>query len=352
MTPPENDRPEDEDGGTFKLKPGAAAPGPAAPGPAAPGPDAASGEEPGLDRTMKIQRVEGEVPAAPAMPSLPPPPPSPLGNPTGPAEPPAASFAETTVMPQQAGSQTGFQPAGQPTPPPGPLGSGQLQPPPGYPQQGQPQPYPGPPPQQGYPQAQPGPQGPVPPGIQRIGLMAMIGSGIGLISSIAIFAALGGFYAGSAVISLLFALAFGWYGYALPKGQIASSGLRLTGIILMMIGAGGSILSIFTSFGAFALFGGLGAILLLQSLALAGVYGYGSFIYFKDESVKAFIRGPQTAPAGYPPPGYGQQPPPGYGQPQQPPPGYGQPQQPPPGAYPPPPPGYGQQQPPQAPYGG
>lgn len=345
MTPPENDRPDDEDGGTFKLKPGAGAPEP----------PPASGEEPGLDRTMKIQRSPGGTPSAP---SLPPPPPSPLGNPTGPAEPQAATFAETTVMPQSGTSQTGFQPGSQQTPPPNPL----QQPPTGQQQYGQPGQQPGAyPPPPGYPQqAQPGvPQGPVPEGIKRIGLMVLIGAGIGLISGIAIFAALGGIYAGSAVISLLFALAFGWYGYALPKGQITSSGLRLTGIILIMIGAGGSILSVFTSFGAFAVFGGLGAILLVQSLALAGIYGYASFIYLKDEQVKAYIRGPQAAhPAGYPPPGYGQQPPPGYGQ--QPPPGYGQPgpqqpQQPQqPGAYPPPPPGYPQQgqQPPQPPYGG
>lgn len=135
MTPPDNERPEDEDGGTFKLKPGAAG---AAPSPAP------AGEEPGLDSTMKIQRQGG----APAGASTPPPPPSPLGNPTGPAEPGVASFAETTVMPQQGGSQTGFQPAQQP-PPPNPLGSGPI-PQPQQPQQqyGQQQPYPGPPPGQ------------------------------------------------------------------------------------------------------------------------------------------------------------------------------------------------------------
>ncbi len=340
MTPPENEQP-DEDGGTFKLKPGAT-----------PEPAPAAGEEPGLDRTMKINRVEG---GAPGGPSTPPPPPSPLGNPTGPADPNVASFAETTVMPQQTGSQTGFQPAQQP-PQPNPLGSGPIPQPPSQPQYGQ-QPYPGPPPGQqppGYPQAQAaGPQGPVPEGIKRIGLIVLIGAGVGLLSSIVSIAMLGGFAIFSASIGILFALAFGWYGWALPKGQITSPGLRLTGIILVMIGAGFGILGVLGSLGSLALIGGAAVFGLLLNLASAAVYGYASFLYLKDESVKAYIKGPQVA-GGYPPAGYpqqqqyGQQPPPGYGQPgpQQ------QPQQ--PGGYPPPPPGYPQQgqQPPQPPYGG
>lgn len=343
MTPPENDRP-DEDGGTFKLKPGAGAPGPAA----------AAGEEEGLDRTMKIQKQA----------ATPPPPPSPLGNPTGPADPPAAAYAETSVMPQQGGSQTGFQPATQQPPQPQhPLGGGPMQQPPmgqqpyGQPQQ---QPFPGQPPQQqpGYPQPQAaGPQGEAPEGVKRIGLMMMIGAGVGLITSILIMAMLGGFAVVSGVFSLLFALAFAWFGWALPKGKIASSGLRQTGVILMMIGAGFSILGIFSSFSTMAVFGGLGAISLVQSLVLSGVYGYGSFIYFKDEAAKAYIKGAPAMAGGYPPPGgqpgyqqqpYGQQQ--AYGQqPQQPGPPQGQP-----GAYPPPPPGYPQQgqHPPQPPYGG
>ncbi|WP_335991500.1 hypothetical protein [Glycomyces sp. MUSA5-2] len=354
MTPPENDRPDDEDGGTFKLKPGAQPPAAAPEG----------GEEAGLDRTMKINRVEAQQ-------GTPPPPPSPLGNPTGPSNPPHAEYAETTVMPQ-TGSQTGFNPAGTPQPPqPNPLGSGQLpqtgqQP---YGQPGQPQQpgYPPPPPQAGFPQPQAaGPQGAVPEGIKRIGLMVLIAAGVGVLGNLVQVFTFGGFYVGSAVFGILICGAFGWYGWALPQGKVNPAGLRLTGIILIMIGAGFSILSIFGSFSAFALFGGLGAVLLLQSLALAGTLGYASFIYFKDEAVKAFIRGPQAAaPAGYPQPGYGQQPgayqqPGGYpqpGQPQQPPQGYGPPQGQPgqqPGGYPPPPPGYGQpgqQQPPQPPYG-
>ncbi|THV21763.1 hypothetical protein [Glycomyces paridis] len=331
MTPPENDRPEDEDGGTFKLKPGAGTPPPAAP--------PAGGEE-NLDRTMKIQR--GAVPSAPG---TPPPPPSPLGNPTGPAEPQAATYAETTVMPQQGGSQTGYQPTQQPQQPP--LG----QPQPGYgqqpPQQSQPpqgygqQPYPGPPPQQGYPQAQPGvPAGEAPEGIKRIGLIAMIGAGLGVVAAIVFIAMLGPFGVGAALFILLFSAAFGWYGWALPKGKIPAAGLRLTGIILMMIGAGGSVLSV------------LGALITLDFisvvlyLVLGAAYGYASFLYIKDDAVKAYIKGAPAAPYGYPQQaGYPQQ------QPQQQAP-YGQPQQ--PGGYPPPPPGYPQQgqQPPQPPYGG
>ncbi|WP_112134100.1 hypothetical protein [Glycomyces dulcitolivorans] len=346
MTPPENDRPDDEDGGTFKLKPGAGSPPP----PAAPAPE---GDESGLDRTMKISRADVQQ-------GTPPPPPSPLGNPTGPADPPGAPYAETTVMPQSGGSQTGFQPAGTPPPAPNPLGSGQF-PQTGPQQYGQPQgqqpgAYPPPPPQAGFPQPQAtGPAGAAPEGIKRIGLMVLIAAGVGLLGNILVFATLGGFYVGSAVFGILFAAAWGWYGWALPQGKITSPGLRLTGIILVMVGAGFSIISLLSSFGAFALFGGLGAILLLQSLLMAGALGYASFIYLKDEQAKAYIKGPPTAPAGYPPAGYGQQP--GYGQPgayqQQPPPGYGQPQGQQPG-YPPPPPGYqqpGQQQPPQPPYG-
>ena len=332
MTPPENDRPEDEDGGTFKLKPGAGAPGPAAP----------TGGEEGLDRTMKIQRQQG----------APPPPPSPLGNPTGPADPPAASYAETTVMPQSAGSQTGFQPAGQQPPQPqqSPLGSGQLQQPPtGQQQYGQQQPYPGPPPQQptGYPQTQPaGPQGPAPDGIKRIGLMVLIAAGVGLLANI-LSIAMNPLGAAFAVIGILFAAAWGWYGWALPQGKITSSGLRMTGIVLIMIGAGFSIIGLLLSFGTMAFNPAAGAIALVQSLILAGALGYASLIYFKDDAVKAYIKGAPAVPGGYPPPGYGQQP---YGQqPQQP--GYPQGQ---PGSYPPPPPGYQQQgqQPPQPPYGG
>lgn len=339
MTPPENDRPDDEDGGTFKLKPGAGSPPP----PAAP-----EGEEPGLDRTMKISRS-----AAPQ--GAPPPPPSPLGNPTGPADPPGAPYAETTVMPQSGGSQTGFQPAGQQPPQQQPYGSGQM---PQAPQQPygqtgqQPGGYPPPPPQAGFPQPQAtGPQGAAPEGVKRIGLLAMIGAGVGLLFSIVSIAMLGGFAVFSAAISILFALAFGWYGWALPKGQIGSSGLRLTGIILMMIGAGFSVLGVLGSFSTMMVFGGIGAVSLIQSLAGAAIYGYASFIYIKDESVKAYIKGAPAgaAPGGYPPPGYGQ--PGGHPQqPQQQP--YGQPQQ--PGGYPPPPPGYpqqGQQQPPTPPYG-
>jgi len=337
MTPPENERPDDEDGGTFKLKPGAAGPAGGAPAPA-------PADESGLDRTMKIQRQGG----APAGASTPPPPPSPLGNPTGPADPNVASFAETTVMPQQGGSQTGFQPASQP-PQQNPLGSGPI-PQPQQPYGQQPQPFPGPPPQQqpGFPQAQPGvPQGEAPQGIKHIGLMAMAGAGVGLIFSIISVAVYGPFAAGGLVISLLAAGAFGWYGWALPKGKITSGGLRLTGVILMMIGAGGSLLAVLGSF--------LFPLLLVMYLINAGIYGYASFLYLTKQEVKDYIKGAPAMAGGYPPAGapqqYGQQP---YGQ--QPPAGYGQPQQPQqqPGAYPPPPPGYGQQgqQPPQAPYGG
>ncbi|MEV3935348.1 hypothetical protein AB0K52_05130 [Glycomyces sp. NPDC049804] len=328
MTPPENEQPDNEDGGTFKLKPGAAGGAPA---------PAPSGDESGLDRTMKIQRQGG----APAGASTPPPPPSPLGNPTGPAEPNVASFAETTVMPQQGGSQTGFQPATQP-PQPNPLGSGSI-PQPQAPQQPygqQPQPFPGPPPQPGYPQGQPGvPQGEAPQGIKHIGLMAMVGAGVGVVFSIVNIALYGPLAAGGLVISLLIGGAFGYYGWALPKGKITSPGLRLTGIILMMIGAGGSLLAVLGSF--------LFPFMLIMYLINAGVYGYASFLYLSKQEVKDYIKGaPAAAPGGYPPPApqqpYGQQPPAGYGQPQQ------------PGAYPPPPPGYPQQgqQPPQAPYGG
>ncbi|SDD50256.1 hypothetical protein [Glycomyces harbinensis] len=336
MTPPENDRPDDEDGGTFKLKPGAGAAEPAP----------ASGEEPGLDRTMKIQRSAGGTPSAP---SLPPPPPSPLGNPTGPAEPQAATFAETTVMPQSGTSQTGFQPGSQQTPPPNPLGAPPQQPPTGQQQYGQPgQQPPGYPPAPGYQQqAQPGvPQGAAPVGIKHIGLIVLICAGVGVLGNIANIAILGPLAIGPAIFGILIAAAFGWYGWALPQGKITSPGLRLTGIILIMIGAGGSILGLLGSLIVFNI------VSLLMYLVIGAALGYASFLYLTKDEVKAFIKGPQ-APGGYPPPGYGQpqqpygqQPPPGYGQPGP------QPQQ--PGAYPPPPPGYPQQgqQPPQPPYGG
>ncbi|MEU6250840.1 hypothetical protein [Glycomyces sp. NPDC047010] len=346
MTPPENDRPDDEDGGTFKLKPGAQPPAAAPEG----------GEEAGLDRTMKINRVEAQQ-------GTPPPPPSPLGNPTGPSDPPAAEYAQTTVMPQ-TGSQTGFNPSGTPQPPqPNPLGSGQLpQSAPGQQPYGQPgqQPggYPPPPPQAGFPQPQQtGAVGAVPEGIKRIGLMALIGAGIGVVSAVFSFMNPYGAFAG--VIGLLVAAALAWYGWALPKGQVTSGGLRLTGVILMMVGAGFGVIGALSSLAAIAIVGGIIFLTLILNLAAAGAYGYASFIYIKDPEVKAYIKGAPTAPAGYPPPGYGQ-PQQGYGQPGayqqpgQPPQGYGQPQGQQPGGYPPPPPGYpqpGQQQPPQPPYG-
>ncbi|MCD0442529.1 hypothetical protein LO763_02685 [Glycomyces sp. A-F 0318] len=335
MTPPENDRPDDEDGGTFKLKPGAGAAEPAP----APG-----GEEPGLDQTMKIQRG-----AAPSGPSTPPPPPSPLGNPTGPAEPQAATFAETSVMPQTGGSQTGFQPSSQQTPPPNPLGQPQ-QPPAGQQQYGQPGQQPGaypPPPPPGYGQPQQAaPQGEAPTGIKHIGLMAMIAAGAALVLNIVNLAIIGPLAIGGVIFGVLVAGAFGWYGWALPKGKITAAGLRLTGIILMMIGAVGSLLGLLGSLIIF------NPVSLILYLVYAGAYGYASFLYLTKDEVKAYIKGAPAVPGGYPPPGYpqqpyGQQPPPGYGQP-----GPQQPQQ--PGAYPPPPPGYPQQgqQPPQPPYGG
>jgi hypothetical protein len=338
MTPPENDRPDDEDGGTFKLKPGAGTPEPAP----------ASGEEPGLDQTMKIQRGAAS----------PPPPPSPLGNPTGPAQPQAAAYAETSVMPQSGTSQTGFQPGSQQTPPPNPLGAPMQQPPTGqqpYGQPGQPGQQPGgypPPPPPGYGQPQQAaPQGEAPTGIKHIGLIVMIAAAAGLVLNIVSVVAIGPAAIGALIFGVLVAAAFGWYGWALPKGKITSAGLRLTGIILIMIGAGGSILGLLGSLIIF------NPVSLIMYLVYAGGYGYASFLYLTKDEVKAYIKGAPAAPGGYPPPGYPQQPPQGqqpYGQ--QPPPGYGQPapQQPPPGAYPPPPPGYPQQgqQPPQPPYGG
>jgi hypothetical protein len=349
MTPPENEQP-DEDGGTFKLKPGA----PGAPG----GAPAPAGDESGLDRTMKIQRQ-----GAPGGAATPPPPPSPLGNPTGPAEPNVASFAETTVMPQQGGSQTGFQPAQQP-PQPNPLGSGPV-PQPQQPYGQQPQPFPGPPPQQqpGYPQGQPGiPQGEAPAGIKLIGLLILIGAGIGVLGGIMSMVAASQYVFGGGglmffgVIGIALAACLGWFGWALPKGKIASSGLRLAGIIVVMVFAGLSLLGALGGIGSLAITGGAGVFNLLLSLANAGVYGYASFLYLTKDEVKTYIKGAPAVAGGYPPAGYPQQPQQQYGQ--QPPPGYGQPgpQQPQqqPGAYPPPPPGYPQQgqQPPQGPYGG
>lgn len=350
MTPPENERPDDEDGGTFKLKPGAAGGAPA-PAPA--------GDEAGLDRTMKIQRQGG----APAGASTPPPPPSPLGNPTGPADPSVATYAETTVMPQQGGSQTGFQPASQP-PQQNPLGSGPIpQPPQQQPYGQQPSPFPGPPPQQqpGFPQAQPGiPLGEAPAGVKRIGLMAMISGGAGLVQIIVV-GAMGGF-GGTGVLSILLALAVGAYGFLLPRGQLKSGGLRQTGVWVMLVQAVLGLIGLLGLLGLSTI-GGLGAIIgvsLVFALAILGADGYAVFLFFTDKEASAWIKGAPAMAGGYPPAGYpqqqqqqyGQQPPPGYGQP-----GPQQPQQQ-PGGYPPPPPppGYGQpgpqQQPPQGPYGG
>jgi len=180
----------------------------------------------------------------------------------------------------------------------------------------------------------------------------LIAAGVGLLGNI-VAMAMNPLGAAFGVIGILFAAVWGLYGWALPQGKISSSGLRMTGIVFIMIGAGFSIIGLFTSFATMALVPAVGAITLIQSIILAGALGYASLIYFKDQAVKAYIKG---APAGYPQQPYGQ---PGYPQQQQqpygqqPPPGYGQPgaqpqQQ--PGAYPPPPPGYPQQQ--QPPYGG
>ncbi|THV39700.1 APC family permease [Glycomyces buryatensis] len=329
MTDPGNRPPEDDDGGTFKLKPGSQ-----------PKAEPQQPQEENLDGTMKIKRVGGGPGGGG---SVPPPPPSPLGNPTGPADPPQM-FGDTTVMPQQGGSQTGFQPASQPAGQPGnPLGGQQLNsPPPG------PQPYgqqPGygqqPPPgqlphQQGQmpqPQTAP-PQGTAPQGVVRIGLMAMIGAAVGVLGNIVSMAmGANGFAVVIGIFGILFALAFGWYGYALPKGKIASSGLRQAGVILMMIGAVGSVfvvLSALTTLGVPGA-GGVSAVSLVTGVLGIGIYGFVSFIYIKDKESSAWIKGTPAmgAQPGYPHQGgYGQQP----GQPgAYPPPGYpqqGQPGQP------------------------
>ncbi|MEU6857856.1 hypothetical protein AB0B28_03120 [Glycomyces sp. NPDC046736] len=326
MTPPENDQPED-DGGTFKLKPGGATPPPA---PAA--------EEENLDRTMKIQR------GAPSpQSSTPPPPPSPLGNPTGPAEPPAATYAETTVMPQQGGSQTGYQPGGPQTPPPSPLGAPPVPPQaPGQQPYGQQPPQPGgfppPGPQQpgpGYPQPQTAPlTGEAPVGIKHIGLVALVVAGVSILGNIINMAVIGPIAVPGGVLGIAIAGAFAWYGWALPQGKVTAAGLRMTGIVLMMIGACGSVLALLMSLIVF------NAIGLIMYLLMGAALGYASFLYITKDEVKAFIKGAPQHP-GYPPQGgHPQQ---GYGQPQQ---QFGQP------GFPPPPPGYQQGgQPPQPPYG-
>ncbi|MCH7232633.1 hypothetical protein L0U85_17505 [Glycomyces sp. L485] len=316
MTHPDNQPPADDDGGTFKLKPSSQ-----------PKSEPAQGES--FDSTMKLRKGGGASSAPP------PPPPSPLGNPTGPANPPSP-FAETSVMPQSGTSQTNFQPStqapgqqhplgGQPTPPPPGQPYGHQQPPYGHQPPGQ---YP---PQQGQqPYGQPGvAPGEAPEGVKRIGLVAMIGAGIGIVGAIASLAILGGLAVFSASVSILLSLAFGWYGFALPRGQINSGGLRMTGIVLIMIGAGLSLIGVLGGLGSMAIIGGAAALPLLLNLVSAGIYSYASFIYIKDEQVKAYIKGApaQAAQGGYPPP---------TGQP-----GY------------PPPPGYPQQGqlPPQPPYG-
>ena len=313
MSHPENQPPDEEDGGTFKLKPGG--------GQSAPEPQ---GEEQ-MDSTMKLRKVGGANPAAPSAP--PPPPPSPLGNPTGPADPPQP-FAETTVMPQTGGSQTGFQPsAPQPSAqqPGGPLGAppppsqpGQQQPY-GQPQYGQQPPGGGP----GYPQqpgqppyGQPGiAPGQVPVGVKRIGMMILIGAAIGLIGNIAALAIVGGLALFSGSVGILLALAFGWFGFALPRGQVHSAGLRQTGMVLIMIGAGLSLLGVIGGLASMSVVGGAAALPLLLNLVGAGIYGYASFIYLKESEVKAFIKGSPAAAAGQP--GYPQQPGQPGGYPQQ-----------------------------------
>src|SRR5690606_9279048 len=257
MTHPDNPPQDDEDGGTFKLKPG---------GQSQSEPPQQSGSPENLDSTMKLRKAD--ISSAP-----PPPPPSPLGNPTGPADPPSP-FAETSVMPQSGGSQTGFQPSQQPPGQPNPLGQPGPTPQPGQQPHGQ-QPYgqqppPGQyPPQQGgqpYGQQPAAAPGEAPEGVKRIGLIALIGAGMGLLGSIVSLVMLGGLAMFSAPITIVFALAFGWYGYALPRGQITSNGLRLTGIILMMIGAGFSLLGVLGGLSSMTLIGAAAAMPLVVNL--------------------------------------------------------------------------------------
>ncbi|WP_100447665.1 hypothetical protein [Glycomyces xiaoerkulensis] len=335
MTHPENRPPEeDDDGGTFKLRPG---------GQSEPEPQ----QQDGIDSTMKLRKTGGGNPAAPG--GAPPPPPSPLGQPTGPANPQNA-HADTSVMPQSGGSQTGFQPSAPPPPgqPGGPLAQGSPPPPQGQPPYGQqpgggqapPQPPYGPPPG--------GAAGAVPSGVKRIGLLALIAGGVSLVNVIINIAFAGAETGVMAVPGLLFALAVLGYGITLPRGMLSSKGPRLTGIILMMIQGGFGLIGLLGLLGIMSLIsGGVLALSLAFLVAVVGADAWATFIYFKDHEAHAWIMGsaarPRQAGGAAPPPGApGPQGPPQQGHPQQP----GRP-----GAYGPPP-GYQQGgQPGQPPYG-
>ncbi|WP_026929930.1 hypothetical protein [Glycomyces tenuis] len=313
MAHPENQQQEDDDGGTFKLKPGAQSK-----------PEAPQGEE-SLDSTMKLRKAGGaSVP--------PPPPPSPLGNPTGPSNPQPSPFAETSVMPQSGGSQTGFQPAtqppgqsnplGQPTPPPQQQAQQQYgqqpygqQPPPG----GQ---YP---PQQGHmpPAQQSGPGG-APKALQRVGMLAMISGVAGIVW------ALLGFFTGefglivNAVVYLVTSAVVLGISFALPRGVLKSKRWRQYAVGIFgahgLIGLMWMLGSMTSSTPAWFLAAGW-----LLIAIVVGAVAYGIFLILKDPEIRNWFEGapasihhtaggavpPPTAPGqpgSYPPPpGYPQQ---------------------------------------------
>lgn len=326
MAHPDPQRQEDDDGGTFKLKPGSQ------PGAQSP-PESSGGDDENLDSTMVLRKTGG----GPSSATPPPPPSSPLGNPTGPPDPPPAAYAETSVMPQSGGSQTGFQPSGQPPGQQNPL-SQPAPPPPQQPQQpygqqhqpyGQ-QPPPGYPPQQGHmPPAQQGGPGGAPQALQRVGMLATVSGVAGIVW------ALLGFFTGefglvvNAVVYLATSAVVLGISFALPRGILKSKRWRQYAV------------------GVFGAHGFIGLLWMLGSMTsstpvwflaagwlliaiVVGAVGYGIFLFLKDAEIRSWFEGapasihqtaggavpPPTAPGqpgGYPPPpGYpqqGQQPP-------------------------------------------
>ncbi|MFC4334876.1 hypothetical protein [Salininema proteolyticum] len=331
MSHPEDSNREEEEGGTFKLKPGSGG---------APSPAPAEEAE-NADSTMKLRAVKGDASGGSGAPGeIPPPPPSPLGNPTGPDQAgPLDDPASTQVIPPSMRGPA-FQPPG---------GAAQGQPPmQGQPPQGQPGPY-------GPPQQMPPQQGQIPPAmggaqpagpegtLKKISLFNFIAGGAGIgyaVLLMVVVANVGLGFSPFAIVYLLTSGAVLGIGFMAPRGMLRTKKMRQGAVGTM--GAHGfmALMQLLTLFDNIKLLPGwFSFIALVMLIGVVGATGWGMYLFFKDEETRRWFNGapPSIAAMG---PGGGAMPPPGAQMPpQQGMPPQGMPPQQPGGPYGPPPQG-------------
>ncbi|WP_025273467.1 hypothetical protein [Haloglycomyces albus] len=344
MSQPDNGN-EEEDGGTFKLRPGGGNT------PAAP-----SAGDDVSDSTMKIRPAQGGGSSDGAPP---PPPPSPLGNPTGPSNPqglppqqppgmsppPGGPAGQPGGMPQAPPQQPGQPPVGGP--PPGGMPPGQMPPPPGQMQ-----------PPMGAPMGT-GPE----ETLKKVGMFNLIAGAAGTLFGFTalIFFAQYDVFSSFSIVYLLLSLMVVGIGFVLPRGMLSTKKTRQGAVGALGAHALIGLQQVFHILNFSDFFpGGLVFLWLMSILGIMGATGWAFYLLFSNKASRNWFNGAPPsmstmAGGGMPPPGQGAMPPPGQGtmpppqapgQPGPPGPSYGQPPgaAPPNGAVPPPPP-------PQQPYG-